>query len=118
VDVGKLSQAEAEELPPFDPKTAEAGKLYRWDEMSDKRLVTAVRPTHVNRLGILADVYAWESGRWREVNAQELLLADGYGHYSMPEFIPMSPSYWAEDLELIADEYARAAAFLRSIAED
>ena len=116
MDVDKLGQVEAEELSSFDPKTAEAGKLYRWDGMSDERCLMAVRPTHVHRLGILADVFVWDDGRMREVDAQQMWLADGIDGYSLTENIPMG-RYTFKDLQMIASEYARAATFIRSIVQ-
>ncbi|MEU6667595.1 hypothetical protein [Streptomyces sp. NPDC046727] len=104
-------------IPSFEPRTAEVGTLYRWDALSDQQCVMALKPTHINRLGILADVYVLEDGQTREVNAQEMFLADGSGGYEMSEDIPMG-RYTIAELQRIADEHARAAAFLRSIAQD
>lgn len=116
MDIDQMSQAEAEQLASFDPKTAETGILYAWAAMSDDRCFMAVRPTHINHLGILADVFVWDDGRMREVHVQGIWLADGMGGYSLPNNIPMG-RYTFKDLQMIANEHARAATFFRSIGQ-
>ncbi|MDX2891943.1 hypothetical protein PV439_11375 [Streptomyces scabiei] len=106
-----------DELPEFDPKTAKTETFYKWSELSDEKIVMVLRPIHANSLGILTDVFALEGDRLREVNGREMFLADDSGDYFMAEHIPMG-HYSPEVLQVIADEYARAAAFLRSITED
>ncbi|MEU9921325.1 hypothetical protein AB0H51_08445 [Streptomyces griseoluteus] len=110
------SRTEVEDVPSFDAKTAEVGTLYRWDAESDEKCVMALRPAHINRFGVLADVYVLEDGQVREVNAQGMFLADGSGGYELAESIPMG-RYTVRELQGISDEYARAAAFLRSVAQ-
>ncbi|SOE30197.1 hypothetical protein [Streptomyces sp. OK228] len=113
----ELSSVQVDKLPEFDPNNAKPGTLYKWTELSDEKCVMILRPIHANQLGVLTDVFAMEGDRLREVNGREMFLADGSGEYFMAENIPMG-HYSPEVLQVIADEYARAAAFLRSIAGD
>ncbi|UXY21544.1 hypothetical protein N8I84_24770 [Streptomyces cynarae] len=107
----------AEDFPDFEPKTAKPGTFYKWSQLSDEKIVMILRPIHANHLGVLAEVFALEGDRLREVNGQEMFLADDSGEYFMAEHIPMD-YYTPDTLQVIADEYARAAAFLRSVMED
>ncbi|MER6167233.1 hypothetical protein [Streptomyces violaceorubidus] len=112
----ELSNVNVDELSEFEPKAAKPGTFYKWPELSDENCVMVLRPVHANRLGVLTDVFVLDGDRLREVNGREMFLADNSGEYFMAENIPMA-YYTANDLKVIAGEYARAAAFLRSIAE-
>ncbi|QJS10213.1 hypothetical protein HKX69_12340 [Streptomyces argyrophyllae] len=122
MDANDMTGGHDEKFGPFNPATAEAGKLYLWDEMNEKGMsVIALQPTHVTPLGILAAVCVADEdddARIREVRAvQAIFLPDGDKGYAYAETIPMG-KYTSAELRKIADDYSRAAAFLESIEQD
>ncbi|WP_225826851.1 hypothetical protein [Streptomyces naphthomycinicus] len=116
-----MSRDQGDKFRPFNPATAQVGKLYRWDEMNKEGMsIISLRPTHVTPLGILAAVCVAdedEDARIREVRSvQAIFLPDDNG-YAYAETIPMG-EYTSAELRKIADDYSRAAAFLESIERD